>query len=90
MNEYLTFSNGTVIPGKAREDVNVLFVYLEGISMANAQTLLSNPDNVKTIIYHYYKVDLTFEGYTRLAVINDDGYRIIAMLEKDGVGNGAE
>lgn len=89
MNECLTFSNGTVIPGKARESGNNLFVYLYGTSMENALALLTVPENVESIIYHYYKVDLTFVGYTTLVVTNNDGFRITAMLEKDGANNGS-
>lgn len=88
MNEYLKFSDGSVIPGHAREGINALFLYLEDTGMEAAQALLSDPENVKTIIYHYYKVDLTFEGYTQLAAINEDGGIITAMLEKDGADNG--
>lgn len=90
MNEYLKFSNGKVIPGKARESGNNLFVYLYDTSMDDALALLTVPENVETVVYHYYKVELTFTGYTRLVVANNDGYRISAMLEKDGVNNGAE
>ena len=84
MNEYVKFADGSIIPGHARKGVNALFLYLEGISKEAAQSLLSDPGNVKTIIYHYYKVDLVFEGYTELSVINQDGDIITAMLEKDG------
>ena len=87
-NEYLKFGNGSVIPGRARENGDILFVYLLDTDMKTAAELLSDPDNTATIIYHYYKVDLTFEGFTEVNAINKDGSRIIAMLEKDGAGNG--
>jgi hypothetical protein len=90
MDEYLKFGNDEIIPGKARESGNNLFVYLYDTSMDDALALLTVPENMETVIYHYYKVELTFTGYTKLAVANNEGYRISAMLEKDGANNGAE
>lgn len=86
MDEYLAFGNGEEIKGKARQDFDTLFVYLEDetINLYQAFALLSVRENVETIRYHYYKADLIFEGFTRITSLNDDGHRITAVLKKDG------
>ena len=86
MDEYLVFGNGETVKGKARQDFDILFVYLEDETMDlyKAFALLSVQNNVEQIRYHYYKADLIFEGFTRITSLNDDGHRITAILKKDG------
>ena len=86
MDEYLVFGNGETVKGKARQDFDILFVYLENETMDlyKAFALLSVQNNVEQIRYHYYKADLIFEGFTRITSLNDDGHRITAILKKDG------
>lgn len=91
MDEYLAFGNSQEVKGKARQNDDILFVYLEDKTMDlyQAFALLSVQENVEKIRYHYYKVDLIFEGYTRITLLNDDGNRITAMLVKDGANDGS-
>ena len=86
MDEYLVFGNGETVKGKARQDFDILFVYLEDgtMDLYKAFALLSVQVNVEEIRYHYYKADLIFEGFTRITSLNDDGHRITAILKKDG------
>ena len=86
MDEYLVFGNGETVKGKARQDFDILFVYLEDETMDlyKAFALLSVQANVGKIRYHYYKADLIFDGFTRITSLNDDGHRITAILKKDG------
>lgn len=91
MDEYLAFGNGQEVKGKARQNDDILFVYLEDKTMDlyQAFALLSVQENVEKIRYHYYKADLIFEGYTRITLLNDDGNRITAILVKDGANDGS-
>ena len=86
MDEYLAFGNGETVQGKARQDFDTLFIYLEDETMNLYQSfsLLSVRENVQQIRYHYYKADLIFEGFTRITSLSDDGHRITAVLKKDG------
>ena len=86
MDEYLVFGNGETVKGKARQDFDILFVYLEDgtMDLYKAFALLSVQANVEKIRYHYYKADLIFGGFTRITSLNDDGHRITAILKKDG------
>ena len=86
MDEYLAFGNGEEIKGKACQDFDTLFVYLEDETMDlyQAFALLSVQKNVQEIRYHYYKANLVFEGFVRITSLSDDGHRITAVLKKDG------
>ena len=86
MDEYLAFGNGETVKGRARQNFDTLFVYLEDGSMDlyQAFALLSVQENVQEIRYHYYKADLVFEGFVRITSLSDDGHRITAVLKKDG------
>ena len=86
MDEYLAFGNGETVQGKARQDFDTLFVYLEDetMNLYQAFSLLSVRENVEQIRYHYYKADLIFEGFARITSLSDDGHRITAVLKKDG------
>ena len=86
MDEYLKFGNGETVKGKARQNFDTLFVYLEDetMNLYQAFALLSVQENVQEILYHYYKADLVFEGFTRITSLSDDGHRITAVLKKDG------
>lgn len=87
MDEYLKFSDDSIDsihPGSAKQSGNILFVYLEDdpVDFNAAFLLLSDPNNVELITYHYYRVDLVFEGFTDLTLLQKDGKRVIAILEK--------
>ena len=86
MDEYLVFGNGETVKGKARQNNDILFVYLEEETMDlyKAFVLLSVRANVNEIRYHYYKAELVFEGFTRITSLSDDGNRITAIMKKDG------
>lgn len=86
MDEYLKFGNGETVKGKARQNNDILFVYLEDETMDlyKAFALLSVKTNVAEIRYHYYKAELLFEGFTRITSLSDDETRITAVLKKDG------
>ena len=86
MDRYLTLSDGTILKNShALQDRTTLFVYIEDedVDFVKAYGYLSDPEKVKSIVYHYYKAVLTFEGFTRLTSIADEGGRILAVLRKD-------
>ena len=86
MDEYLAIGNGETVQGKAWQEFDSLFVYLEdeAMNLYQAFSLLSVRENVQQIRYHYYKADLIFKGFTRITSLSDDGHRITAVLKKDG------
>ena len=90
MDEYLVFLDETVHAGRARENGDILFVYIEDkpVDLSKAFYLLSDPENVKKITYHYYKAALIFEGFTELTSIQNDGNRIISVLKKGELNDG--
>lgn len=91
MDRYLKLNDETVLKNShALKDRNTLLIYIEDedVDFVGAFGLLSDPEKVSTIIYHYYKAELTFEGFTKLTSLTDEGYRILATLRKEGTENG--
>lgn len=90
MEQSLTFNDGTICKDShAMESRNGLYLYFGGgISMMDVIRILSDSNKTSRIQYTYWKVELVFEGYTKLVRINDEGTAITAMLVKDGANNG--
>lgn len=92
MDQYLKMNDGTILAeSKAMEGVNGLYVNIQDpdTDLITAFGILSDPNKTKKIVYHYYKADLTFEGYTKIKSIQDEGAMITAMLLKgEDEGNG--
>ena len=91
MEQSLTFNDGTIYKDShAMESGNGLYLYFGGgISMMDVILLLSDSNKTSRIQYTYWKVELVFEGYTKLVRINDEGTAITTMLVKDGVNDGS-
>lgn len=86
MDQYLKLNDGTILPeSRAMEGVNGLYVNIQDpeTDLITAFRLLSDPEKTAQIVYHYYKAELTFEGYTRIKSIQDEGGMITAMLKKE-------
>lgn len=91
MNEYLKLSNGTIFPNsKAYEDGTGLEVIIADDDIRKVRDAFSVKDNAKQIIYHYYKVDLVFDGYTNLISTMRDGNRINVRLVKEVTKDGGD
>ena len=85
MEQYLETGNGIKLNDSyARESLYGLFVYIQDpeYDMVKALIILMNEKATQNIKYHYFKVDIVFNGYTKLKSVQDDGKRIIAMLVK--------
>lgn len=86
MDQYLKLNDGTILKdSRAMEGVTGLYVNIQDpdTNLIAAFGLLSDPDKTARIVYHYYKAELTFEGYTRIKSIQDEGGMITAMLKKE-------
>lgn len=85
MEQYLKTGDGVKLTDSyARESLGGLFVYIQDpeYDMIKALTILTNEKATQKITYHYHKIDLVFEGYTKLKSVQDDGHRIVAWLVK--------
>lgn len=83
MDEKLTLNDGTVLEGHLLETEAWLFLYIKGISMADAFRLLIEPENTKVIRAERYGMETTVRGYRRLRSISDEAMQICAGLKKN-------
>lgn len=93
MDRYLQMNDGTILKDSyALESRYGLIVNIldESYNIIKAFSLLTDQEAVRKILYHYYKAELTFEGYTNIVSIQIDRDRITAILtkEKDGANDG--
>lgn len=85
MNRCIKLNDGTILSdSQAYDSGNGLTVIIgdKSLDILHTALLLSNKENTQKIIYHYYKVDIVFDGYTELKSVQDDGKQIVAMLVK--------
>ena len=60
----------------------VLWLYLQGVTMAQAFELLSDPAYTSVIVFQYGEMEDRYEGMTRLtAILADDG-QVRAALKR--------
>ncbi len=64
----------------------VVWLYLHGLTLAQAFALLSDPANTGTIEFRYGEMADRFEGYTRLTGLMDRDGLVSASLEKEAAG----
>ena len=86
MERYLKLNDGTILEdSQAYDDGKGLNIIIGDKSLDILQTvlLLSNKENTQRIIYHYYKVELVFDGYTKLVSVRDEGTMITVTLKKE-------
>ena len=60
----------------------VLWLYLNGVTMAQAFALLRDEANTTVIVFQYGDMEDRYEGMTRLTGIMDDGEQVRASLKK--------
>lgn len=60
----------------------VLWLYLNGVTMAQAFALLSDEANTTVIVFQYGDMEDRYEGMTHLTGIMDDGEQVRASLKK--------
>lgn len=83
--ETLTLNDGTVLlNSSAYVNDNRMFVYIEnGYSIQAVFNLLIDPNKTEKIVQTAPDFKRTFEGFTRLTTITDEGNgRITAMLKR--------
>lgn len=83
MEEKLILRDGTVLEGHMLETEAWLFLYIKGISLADAFRLLIEPENTKVIRAEQYGTKTTVRGYKRLCSISDETMQICAGLKKN-------
>ena len=85
MQEKLKLNDGSVINGgSAILSDGTLFLYMPGLTMKQAFDLLIDP--VKTMRIEYTEVNgekITYNGYTRLKSLTDEGSEISAVLKRE-------
>jgi hypothetical protein len=81
--EKLILNNGDELQGHILETESRLFVYLKGISLADAFSLLIDPENTKVIRAERYGEKTTVRGYKKLYSISDENGQICAALKKN-------
>ena len=82
--ETLTMNDGTVLNGHILEDGygQVIFVYLDGMSLMDGFMILSNPAKTARIVANNHEVETVYEGYTQLDAINNQFGNCNATLRK--------
>ena len=81
--EHLILNNGTELNGHLLETDGKLFLYMYGISLEDAFTLLIDPKNTKVIHWERYGDNGTVKGYKHLTAISEEtGDMISAVLKK--------
>lgn len=89
MDEYLKLNDETVLKdSRAVESVNGLFLSIKDpdCGIVDVFNKLADPSKTKKITFHYYKVELVFDGYTQIVAIQDEGNLISVVLKKGKVG----
>lgn len=76
--------NEIVLPGsEAGCSDGLLWLYLEGVTLARAFALLSDAQNTRAIEFRYGEMKDRFEGYTRLTGLMERDGRVSSLLEKE-------
>lgn len=83
MEEKLILRDGTELEGHLLETEAWLFLYIKGISLADAFRLLIEPENTQVIRAEQYGTETTVRGYRRLCSISDEAMQICAGLKKN-------
>lgn len=82
--ETLTLNDGTVLNGHILESGNgfVIFVYLDGMSLAQGYTLFSDSENTSRIVAMSYGNEHIYEGFTELTAINSEYGNCNIMMQR--------
>lgn len=86
MDEYLKLKDETILAdSKAYETGDSLYVLIKapGMSIVEVFNLLADPEKTGSIVYHYYKAELVFDGYTDIESIAKEKTRVVATLVKE-------
>lgn len=72
--ETLTLVDGTVLNGTVIQsgDDRMLFVYLDGLSLAEGYGYFSDKRNIQTLIVMNRGNEYIYEGYTEITAINTE------------------
>lgn len=70
----LTLNDGTVVDGHILDngDGLIIFVYLDGMNLADGFALFSVPGRTKVITANSYGAVHQYEGFTHLSSISDE------------------
>lgn len=84
-SEKLTLKNGTVFDGFALIS-NYLFLYINNSDMRTVfEALYDNAENTSSIVYTSNNgTDTTYEGYTKLIDLHDEGNNLITVVMQKG------
>lgn len=85
MDRFIKLNDGTILSDSQVYDNGKGLNFIIGdksLDILQTVLLLSKKENTQKIIYHYYKAELVFEGYTKLVSVRDEGNCITAMLVK--------
>jgi len=80
--EYLTLSNGTELDGYAIEVDEKLYVYLNGITLADAFGHLINPEATAEITGNRFGEITVFTGYTHLQTVSEESGGMVSAVMK--------
>ena len=76
--------NQIELPGsEAGYAEGVLWMYLRGLTLAQAFVVLSDPANTAVIRYEYGEMEDVFEGFTRLTALMEREGEVSAALTKE-------
>ena len=61
--------NGHILPGS---DGQLIFVYLDGMSLVQGFAIFSDAENIATIVENNHGEEHIYEGYTEITAINTE------------------
>ena len=85
MNEKLTLNDGTELENASAILSGDLFLYIHDSDLQTVFDLLIDPENTEQIIYTRNNgTEVTYEGYTKLKAVTDEGTGLItAVLRRE-------
>ena len=84
----LTFKDGTVFNGRASESAYGIYLYIEGQTVNEVVSILSDSEKTSRIEYECNSAVIVYEGYTEIFSIGKTGEAVSAILQKGGVNDG--
>ena len=82
MDESITLANGRILTGHIVEASGRAFLYLFGITLADAFPLLIDPENTVEMTWEQYGNTGTVTGYNHLTAISEEGGGMISAVLK--------
>lgn len=89
----LTLNDGTVFENgsHALKSYNTLYIYVtDGTGIKGVFDAFIDPEKTAHIEYNYYGAALSFDGFTKLIAVRDEGHGLVTAVLEKGVTSDAD